>query len=89
MVVRVGVVGYVAGGRFFHTRFTEAARDVELAGVMMRSPAFAPAVRGEGRLKVPALDAVSNLGALDAARLSSGQGRSIQVECLSPRKALR
>jgi predicted dehydrogenase len=88
MAVRLGVVGYGAGGRFFHTPFIRAAEGIELAGVVTRSPAFAAAVRGEGRLPVPALEAVRTLAALDAARLSSEQGRSIQVECQSPRKAL-
>lgn len=35
--VRIGVVGYGVGGRYFHTPFIEAAEGVELAGVVTRS----------------------------------------------------
>jgi len=35
--MRLGVVGYGVGGRFFHTPFIEAAEGVELAGVVTRS----------------------------------------------------
>jgi predicted dehydrogenase len=36
--VRLGLVGYGVGGRFFHAPFVAAADDVELAGVVTRSP---------------------------------------------------
>jgi predicted dehydrogenase len=36
--MRLGLVGYGAGGRFFHAPFIEAADGVELAGVVTRSP---------------------------------------------------
>ena len=36
--LRLGFVGYGAGGRFFHTPFIEAADGIELAGVVTRSP---------------------------------------------------
>ena len=36
--MRLGVVGYGAGGRYFHTPFAAAAKDVELVGVVTRSP---------------------------------------------------
>ena len=36
--VKLGVVGYGVGGRYFHTPFVEAAEGVELAGVVTRSP---------------------------------------------------
>lgn len=35
--VRIGVVGYGVGGKYFHTPFIEAAEGVELAGVVTRS----------------------------------------------------
>lgn len=35
--MRIGVVGYGAGGRYFHAPFIEAADGVELAGVVVRS----------------------------------------------------
>lgn len=36
--MRIGVVGYGVGGRYFHAPFIEAADGVELAGVLARSP---------------------------------------------------
>jgi predicted dehydrogenase len=36
--VRIGVVGYGVGGRYFHTPFIEAAEGIELAGVVTRAP---------------------------------------------------
>ena len=36
--VRIGLVGYGAGGRRFHAPFIDAAAGVELAGVVVRSP---------------------------------------------------
>ena len=36
--IKLGVVGYGVGGRYFHTPFIEAAEGVELAGVVTRSP---------------------------------------------------
>jgi predicted dehydrogenase len=37
--MRLGLVGYGLGGRYFHAPFIEAADDVTLAGVVTRSPA--------------------------------------------------
>jgi predicted dehydrogenase len=36
--VRLGLVGYGLGGRYFHAPFVAAAQDVELVGVVTRSP---------------------------------------------------
>ena len=36
--MRLGLVGYGVGGRYFHAPFIAAAQDVELAGVVTRSP---------------------------------------------------
>ena len=36
--MRLGLVGYGVGGRCFHAPFIAAARGVELAGVVTRSP---------------------------------------------------
>ncbi|KRE98148.1 dehydrogenase [Nocardioides sp. Soil777] len=36
--MRLGLVGYGVGGRFFHAPFVEAAEGVELAGIVTRSP---------------------------------------------------
>lgn len=45
--LRVGVVGYGAGGRLFHTPFIEAADGVELAGVVARAPARVAEARAD------------------------------------------
>jgi predicted dehydrogenase len=37
--MRIGVVGYGTGGRHFHVPFIQAARGVELAGIVARAPA--------------------------------------------------
>ncbi|AXJ09832.1 Gfo/Idh/MocA family protein [Arthrobacter sp. PM3] len=36
--MRIGIVGYGVGGRYFHAPFIDAADGVELAGVVARSP---------------------------------------------------
>jgi predicted dehydrogenase len=36
--MRLGLVGFGVGGRYFHAPFIQAAHDVELAGVVTRSP---------------------------------------------------
>ena len=36
--MRLGLVGYGVGGRYFHAPFIAAAKGVELAGVVTRSP---------------------------------------------------
>ena len=58
--LRLGVVGYGAGGRFFHTPFIAAAEGVELAGVVTRSPARR-AELAEDYPGVPAYDSLSAL----------------------------
>lgn len=45
--MRIGVVGYGRGGRWFHTPFIEAADGIELAGVVARSSVRADQVRGD------------------------------------------
>lgn len=45
--LRVGVVGYGAGGRLFHTPFIEAAGGVEIAGVVARAPARVAEARAD------------------------------------------
>jgi predicted dehydrogenase len=37
-IVRIGLVGYGVGGRYFHAPFIQAAKGCELAGVVARSP---------------------------------------------------
>src|SRR5688500_9265192 len=36
--MRLGVVGYGVGGRYFHTPFIDAAEGIALVGVVTRSP---------------------------------------------------
>jgi predicted dehydrogenase len=58
--VRLGVVGYGAGGRFFHTPFIAAAEGIELAGVVTRSPVR----RAEVELDWPGVPVFDSLPAL-------------------------
>ena len=80
---KLGVVGYGVGGRYFHTRFVEAAEAVSVPSEQGRYhdlyTAFDTAIRGEGRQPVPASDAVRTLVVLDAARLSAERGSSVEV----------
>ncbi|SCB36367.1 Gfo/Idh/MocA family oxidoreductase [Rhizobium hainanense] len=45
--MRIGVVGYGTGGKNFHVPFIQAARRVELAGVVARAPATIAAVKAD------------------------------------------
>lgn len=45
--MRIGVVGYGTGGKNFHVPFIQAARGVELAGVVARAPATIAAVKAD------------------------------------------
>jgi predicted dehydrogenase len=58
--VRLGVVGYGAGGRLFHTPFIEAAEGIELAGVVTRSAVR----RAEVEHDWPGTPVFDSLGAL-------------------------
>jgi Oxidoreductase family, NAD-binding Rossmann fold len=61
--VRLGLVGYGVGGRYFHAPFIAAAEGVELAGVVTRSPAR----RAELAADFPAVPAYDSLADLLAA----------------------
>lgn len=58
--VRLGLVGYGAGGRRFQAPFVDAARDVELAGVVVRDPARRAAAQ-EDHPGVPVYDSLADL----------------------------
>ncbi|TCV69345.1 Gfo/Idh/MocA family oxidoreductase [Neorhizobium sp. S3-V5DH] len=45
--MRIGVVGYGTGGQHFHVPFIQAAKGVELAGVVARAPATIAAVKAD------------------------------------------
>jgi predicted dehydrogenase len=47
MSIRIGLVGYGQGGRYFHAPYIEAAQGCELAGVVARHPDRAALVRAE------------------------------------------
>jgi predicted dehydrogenase len=57
--MRIGIAGYGGGGRWFHAPYIQAAKDLELAGVVTRSPERAALVADE--LGVPVF---GSLGAL-------------------------
>ena len=58
--VRLGVVGYGAGGRRFHTPFVEAASGITLAGVVTRSPTRRAEVADDWP-DVPVFDSLSDM----------------------------
>jgi predicted dehydrogenase len=68
--VRLGLVGYGVGGRYFHAPFVAAANDVGLTGVV---------TRGDGDVPVPAEQAVHTLEVLDAARTSAAENRVVDL----------
>lgn len=58
--MRLGVVGYGVGGRYFHVPFVQAADGVELVGIVTRSPERAALVDAD----VPGTPVYASLGAL-------------------------
>ncbi|OZG70368.1 dehydrogenase [Hahella sp. CCB-MM4] len=46
-MLRLGLVGYGDGGRYFHSPFIEAAEGVQLVGIVTRSPSRIAAVKQE------------------------------------------
>jgi predicted dehydrogenase len=58
--MRLGLVGYGAGGRFFHAPFIAAAEGVELVGVVTRSPARRAELAAEYP-GVPAYDSLTDM----------------------------
>lgn len=58
--MKLGLVGYGVGGRFFHTPFIQAADGCELAGVVARSPQRIAAVKAD----LPGVPIHSSLGDL-------------------------
>jgi predicted dehydrogenase len=65
--VRLGLVGYGVGGRYFHAPFAVAAQDVELAGVVTRSPDR----RAELATDFPGVPAYGSLAELLAAGVNA------------------
>lgn len=58
--MRLGLIGYGVGGRYFHAPFAVAAPGVELAGVVTRSPARR-AELAQDHPGVPAYDSLADL----------------------------
>ena len=70
--MRLGLVGYGVGGRYFHAPFVVAAHDVELAGVVARSPQRRAELAADFP-DVPAFDSLADLLAagLDAVTITT------------------
>jgi predicted dehydrogenase len=60
VAVRLGLVGYGVGGRYFHAPFIAAAEGIELAGVVTRSP-HRRAELAEDYPGVPVFDSLTTL----------------------------
>ena len=59
-VVRLGIVGYGVGGRYFHAPFVVAAEGVELVGIVAR----APETRAAATADLPGIPLFASLGDL-------------------------
>lgn len=70
---RIGVVGYGVGGRLFHAPFIEAARGVELAGVVARSDAKREQVQADypGLPVYSSLNEMLDAGVVDAVTITT------------------
>jgi predicted dehydrogenase len=62
--LRVGLIGYGTGGRWFHAPYLEAAEGIDLVGVVTRSPKRAALVRADlpGVAVYPTLDDLIDAG---------------------------
>ncbi|PIO96225.1 Gfo/Idh/MocA family protein [Pleomorphomonas carboxyditropha] len=71
--MRIGLVGYGDGGRYFHAPFIAAARGVELAGIVARSPErLAAAAADYPDVPVyPSLTALLAAGGVDAVTITT------------------
>jgi predicted dehydrogenase len=70
--MRIGVVGYGAGGRWFHAPYIQAAEGAELAGVVARAPGTVARVEQElpGMPVYPSLTAMLDAG-VDAVAITT------------------
>ena len=70
--MRIGVVGYGTGGRHFHIPFIQAAKDVELAGIVARAPATVERAQADhpGVAIYPSLTAMLDAG-VDAVTITT------------------
>jgi predicted dehydrogenase len=70
--MRIGLVGYGTGGRYFHAPFIAAAEGIELAGVVARSPARVAALK-EDLPGVPIYDSLTSMisGGVEAVTITT------------------
>jgi len=71
--MRIGLVGYGTGGQHFHAPFITAAEDIELVGIVARSPGRVAAARADFP-EVPIYDSLSSMiagGNLDAVTITT------------------
>lgn len=71
--MRIGVVGYGTGGRHFHVPFIQAAKGVELAGIVARAPETIARVRTDlPNVSIyPSLQAMIAAGGIDAVTITT------------------
>jgi predicted dehydrogenase len=84
--MRIGVVGYGTGGRHFHVPFIQAARGVELAGIVARAPATVERAKADlpGMRIYPSLTAMLDAG-VDAVTITTPPQtrRALVLEAIS------
>ncbi|MBF9000348.1 Gfo/Idh/MocA family protein [Vibrio nitrifigilis] len=71
--MRIGLVGYGTGGQYFHAPFIEAAQDLELTGIVARSPAKLAAIEQDFP-DMPVFDSLTSMiqsGTVDAVTIST------------------
>src|SRR5262245_23741929 len=71
--MRIGLVGYGTGGQHFHAPFIQAAKGVELAGVVARAPATITKVKSDlpGMPIYPSLRAMIEAGGIEAVTITT------------------
>lgn len=71
--MRIGLVGYGNGGRYFHAPFIAAAQGVELTGVVARAPRTIARVEADlpGTPVHPSLTAMVEAGGIDAVTITT------------------
>lgn len=71
--MKIGLVGYGVGGRYFHAPFIAAAEDTELTGVVARAPATVAKVEADfpGMPVFPSLAAMIEAGVVEAVTVTT------------------
>ncbi|WP_146588800.1 Gfo/Idh/MocA family protein [Puniceibacterium confluentis] len=85
--MRIGVVGYGSGGRYFHTPFIDAARRCTLAGIVARAPQTIETARQDWPdvPVFPSLSALIAAGVCDAVTITTPPGtrRDLVLEAIA------